>query len=466
MPTILVVDDVNALRDQYAYDIRRKTGFEVLTATNGREALNLLGGEDIDVVILDLEMPVMDGLEMLEMMAKEGRENVPVIVYTAKGSFERCVRAMQLGAHNFFAKDEIALDQLIEKIENALKHRRLMLESSALRQAARELSLFIGKSEAVNKLRQSIEEVADVPSNVLILGESGTGKELVARELHLHSPRAKMPFVAVNCAAIPENLLESELFGFEKGAFSGAVRATRGKFEEANGGTLFLDEIGDMPLPIQAKLLRVLQENEVTRIGGEGRVIKVDVRIIAATNRNLEEEIANANFRQDLYYRICTHVIRVPSLLERFEDIELLTLYFVERTYERFGIPPKVVTPEALFVLKSYDWRKNNVRELENIVERIIIRCNGKRILPEHIPSDILEKNEAPFLNLSLSAEKTFHELKEEAERKILLHHLQTHNWHITNTAKTLGISNHSNLLKIMRRLGIKRPPNHTTISR
>ncbi|MGH7598792.1 MAG: sigma-54-dependent transcriptional regulator [bacterium] len=457
MPTILVVDDVNALRDQYAYDIRRKTGFEVLTASNGREALNLLGGEDIDVVILDLEMPVMDGLEMLEIMVKEGRENVPVIVYTAKGSFERCVRAMQLGAHNFFAKDEIALDQLIEKIENALKHRRLMLESSVLRQAARELSLFIGKSEAVNKLRQSIEIVADVPSNVLILGESGTGKELVARELHLYSPRAKMPFVAVNCAAIPENLVESELFGFEKGAFSGAVRATRGKFEVANGGTLFLDEIGDMPLPIQAKLLRVLQEDEVTRIGGEGRVIKVDVRVIAATNRNLEEEIANGSFRHDLYYRICTHVIRVPSLFERFDDIELLTLYFVERTCERFGIPPKTVTPEALFVLKSYDWRKNNVRELENIVERMIIRCNGKQILPEHIPADILEKNEAPLLNLSLSVKKTFHELKEEAERKILLHHLQAHDWHITNTAKTLGISNHSNLLKIMRRLGIKR---------
>ncbi|MGH7450964.1 MAG: sigma-54-dependent transcriptional regulator, partial [bacterium] len=413
MPTILVVDDVNALRDQYAYDIRRKTGFEILTATNGREALNLLGGEDIDVVILDLEMPVMDGLEMLEIMVKEGRENVPVIVYTAKGSFERCVRAMQLGAHNFFAKDEIALDQLIGKIENALKHRRLMLESSVLRQATRELSLFIGKSEAVNKLRQSIEIVADVPSNVLILGESGTGKELVARELHLYSPRAKMPFVAVNCAAIPENLVESELFGFEKGAFSGAVRATRGKFEVANGGTLFLDEIGDMPLPIQAKLLRVLQESEVTRIGGEGRVIKVDVRVIAATNRNLEEEIANGSFRHDLYYRICTHVIRVPSLFERFEDIELLTLYFVERTCERFGIPPKTVTPEALFVLKSYDWRKNNVRELENIVERMIIRCNGKQNLPEHIPADILDKNESSMLNQIQSAEHNFQELKE-----------------------------------------------------
>jgi DNA-binding NtrC family response regulator len=457
MPTILVVDDVNTLRDQYAYDIRRKTGFEVITATNGREALNFLGSEAIDVVILDLEMPVMDGLEMLEMMAREGRENVPVIVYTAKGNFERCVRAMQLGAHNFFAKDEIALDQLIEKIESALRHRRLMLESSAMRQTARELSLFIGRSEAVNKLRQSIEIVADVPSNVLILGESGTGKELVARELHLLSSRAKMPFVALNCAAIPENLVESELFGFEKGAFSGAVRAMRGKFEVADGGTLFLDEIGDMPLPIQAKLLRVLQESEVTRIGGEGRVIKVDVRVIAATNRKLEEAIANGAFRQDLYYRIGTHVIQVPSLFERYEDIELLTLYFVERTCERFGIPPKAVTPEALLILKSYDWRKNNVRELENIVERMIIRCNGKRILPEHIPSDILEKNAAPFLNLSLSAEKNFHELKEEAERKILLHHLQTHDWHITNTAKALGISNHSNLLKIMRRLGIKR---------
>jgi DNA-binding NtrC family response regulator len=249
--------------------------------------------------------------------------------------------------------------------------------------------------------------------------------------------------------------VESELFGFEKGAFSGAVRTTKGKFEAANGGLLFLDEIGDMPLAMQAKLLRVLQESEVTRIGGEGRVVKVDVRVIAATHRELETEIANGRFRQDLYYRVCTHVIRVPPLRERLEDVEPLTMYFVERICERFGTPPKLVTPEMLRALKQYDWHKNNVRELENIIERMIIQCNGREILPEHIPSDIREMNHAPKLNIAPG--KTFQELKEEAEREILLHHLRASNWHITNTAKALGIANHSNLLKMMRRLGIQR---------
>jgi DNA-binding NtrC family response regulator len=228
MPTILVVDDVKTFREQYAYDIRRKTGFEVLTAGNGREALELLASEEIDVVILDLEMPLMDGLEMLEIMAKEGHENVQVIVYTAKGDFQRCVRATQLGAYNFFAKDEIALDQLIREIENALSRRELIIEDRALQRTAFADSLLIGKSAAINQLRESIQKVAEVPSNVLIIGESGTGKELVAHEIHRLSARAKKRFVAVNCAAIPENLVESELFGFEKGAFSGAIRTMHG----------------------------------------------------------------------------------------------------------------------------------------------------------------------------------------------------------------------------------------------
>jgi len=455
MATILVVDDVKTLREQYAYDIRRKTGFEVLTAANGKEGLEILATQDIDVVIVDLEMPVMNGLEMLEVMAKEGPENVPIIIYTAKGDFQQCIKATKLGAYNFFAKDEITLDQLVRKIENALERRQLVFENRALRRAARTDSSLIGKGATLMKLRESIAKVAEVPSNVLIMGESGTGKELVAREIHRLSPRAKKPFVAVNCAAIPENLVESELFGFEKGAFSGAVRTTKGKFEVAHTGTLFLDEIGDMPQHIQAKLLRILQDGEVSRIGGEGRVTKVDVRVIAATNRDLEQEIANGRFRQDLYYRICTHVIHVPSLRQRLEDIEPLTIYFVERTCERFGTPAKAVHPETLLTLKAYNWHKNNVRELENIVERMIIQCDGRQILPEHIPSDIRESNHLPKLS---SEGKTFHDLRQEAEKQILLYHLETNNWHITNTAKMLGIANHSNLLKIMRRLGIQRP--------
>ncbi len=454
MPSILLVDDLKAMREQFAYDIRRKTGFEVLAAANGREALDILASEDVDVVILDLEMPLMDGLAMLEIMAKDGPENVPVIVYTAKADYQRCVRAIQLGAYNFFSKAEVTLDQLVRKIENALERRQLVFENRALRQAVQNGSSLVGNSEAIVALRASIEKIAGVPSNVLILGESGTGKELVAKEIHRLSPRVKMPFVAVNCAALPENLVESELFGFEKGAFSGAIRTTKGKFEVANGGTLVLDEIGDMPLPVQAKLLRVLQENEITRIGGEGRVIKVDVRVIAATHRQLEEDIAKGSIRQDLFYRICTHMINVPPLRERLDDIEALTSSFVEKTCKRFRIPPKRVASETLLVLKTYDRRKNNVRELENIIERMIIQCDGKELLPEHIPADIREKSLLP----TPAAGKSFQELRQEAEKQIILNYLEANNWHITNTAKTLGIANHSNLLKMMRRLGIQRP--------
>jgi DNA-binding NtrC family response regulator len=400
-------------------------------------------------------MPVLDGLKMLEIMAKEGPKDVPVIVYTAKGNFQRCVRAVQLGAYNFFDKDEISLEQFIRAIETALERRQLILENRALRRAIGQDSSLLGNSDAIKKLRELIKKVAEVPSNVLIIGESGTGKELVANEIHQLSPRVKKPFRNMNCAALPENLVESELFGFERGAFSGAVRTTKGKFEVANGGILFLDEIGDMPLPIQAKLLRVLQKGEIIRIGGEARVIKVDVRVIAATHRELEEEMANGRFRQDLYYRICTHLIRVPPLRERLEDVEPLAIYFIERTCERFGIPTKLVAPETLRVLMSNDWRKNNIRELENIVERMIIQCDGKQILPAHIPSDIHETN---HLLLKFSIDKTFQELKQEAERQILLHHLAANEWHVTKAAKTLGIANHSNLLKMMHRLGIQRP--------
>jgi DNA-binding NtrC family response regulator len=442
MSTILVVDDLKSVRDLFAYDLRRKTGFEVLTASDGHEALNLLADSaDIDVVILDLEMPGMNGLLMLEKMSQDGPHDVPVIVYTGTGNFQRCVKAVQLGAYNFFSKDEVTLEQLIQSIENALQQRRLTMEIRVLRRAARQDSPLVGVSEAMEELRNTIQMVAEVPSNVLVLGESGTGKELVAREIHRLSPRCERPFVAVNCAAIPENLVESELFGFEKGAFSGAVRTSKGKFEAADSGTLFLDEIGDMPVQIQAKLLRVLEAGEVTRLGSGGKVIKVDVRVIAATHK-------------DLFFRICTHVVRVPPVRQRLEDIKPLTLHFAERICERFGISQKQIHPNTLSALQEYDWHRNNVRELENIVERMIIRHKGDVLLPDHIPSDIRSSNSLP----AVEPGKSFQELRRNAERHILIQTLEAHDWHITKTAKALGISNHSNLLKIMRRLHIQKP--------
>jgi len=454
MSTLLVVDDMKTIREQYSYDLERKTGHDVLAAENGKQALESLEENAIDLVILDLEMPVMDGLEMLETMQKEGPNDVPVIVYTAQGNFQRCVRAVNLGAYNFFDKNEINLDQLAQVIENALEKRRLLLENEELKHASGKDSSLIGVSDAIGSLRKTITKMAQVPSNVVITGESGTGKELVAREIHEKGDRAAKPFVALNCAALPENLVESELFGFEKGAFSGANKTTKGKFEVANGGTLFLDEIGDMPLNVQAKLLRVLQENQVSRLGSEGEVIDVDVRVIAATNHDLEHAIEKEQFREDLYYRICTHVIQVPPLRERLDDVKPLTLHFVERTCEKFGISEKRMNQETFELLRQYNWSKNNVRELENIVERMIIQCNGEEILPEHIPSEILGKNNSP----EIKEGKSFQDLKYEAERRIIIRALERHDWHITNTAKSLDIANHSNLLKIMRRLDIERP--------
>lgn len=449
MGTVLIVDDTEPMREQYAYDLKRKGGFEVLTAANGEAAFTMLAENDVDVVILDLEMPVMSGLEMLEKMYREGPEEIPVIVYTATGNFHKCVRATQLGAYNFFSKDEVNMDQLVRSVENALDHRRLRLENMALR----DDSTLVGKSAAMRELQAHIEKVAKVPSNVVILGESGTGKELVAKEIHRLSERSKHPFVALNCAALPENLVESELFGFEKGAFSGAVRTTRGKFEIAKGGTLFLDEIGDMPLAIQAKLLRVLQENEISRLGSEGRLIKVDTRVIAATHQDLDKAVAEGRFRQDLFYRICTHVINVPPLRERLNDIRPLAEYFVEQTCRRFGIAPKVVLEETVSALQNYQWEKNNIRELQNIVERMIIQCEGDRLMPGHLPRDIFPQE----AEIVVDSGKNFQELKQDAERQILLRYLTANDWHITNTAHALGIANHSNLLKMMRRLGIRR---------
>jgi len=454
MSTILIVDDIKAVREQYAYDIKRKTDHTILTASNGKEALNLLLEEAVDLVVLDLEMPVMDGLEMLEEMAGRDLGDAAVIVYTAQGNFQRCVRAVKLGAYNFFDKNEVNLDQLVRIIENALDKRRLLRENESLRRQSGQDSSFLGTSTAAGKLRDQIAKISRVPSNVVILGESGSGKEVVAREIHRLSARADKPFVAVNCAALPEHLVESELFGYEKGAFSGATRTTRGKFEAADGGTLLLDEISEMPIAVQAKLLRVLQEEEVSRLGAGGKTVPIDVRVIAASNRPLEEEIEQNRFREDLYYRICTHVLQVPPLRERIEDVEPLALHFVERTCERFDIRTKTVHPDTIARLKSYHWSKNNVRELMNIVERMIIAANGQELLPEHIPADI--RKSAPETRTSQG--KSYQDLKYDAERNILLRALEANDWHITNTAKALDISNHSNLLKMMRRLDIQRP--------
>jgi DNA-binding NtrC family response regulator len=287
----------------------------------------------------------------------------------------------------------------------------------------------------------------------LVTGESGSGKELVARDLHQHGPGAGGPFIAINSAALPENLIESELFGHERGAFTGAVTTRKGAFEAAEHGTLFLDEIGELPLPAQAKLLRVLEERRITRVGGN-RSIPVDPRIVAATNRDLEAEVAAGRFRQDLYFRLSVHVLHVPPLRDRRSDIPELAGLFVTSTCERFRIRPKKMSADALDLLMAYDWSRNNVRELRNVVERMIIAADGDVLRAEHVPAEIQEHGGSRRPG---TADRGFAALKAEAERQIVVAALERHDWQITRTAEDLGLADHASLLKIMRRLDLKR---------
>jgi DNA-binding NtrC family response regulator len=450
MTLVLVVDDVPALAQQYAYDLKRVGSYDVLTASSGVDALELVTRSAVDCIILDLEMPGMDGFAVLRALEDRGSE-VPVIVYTGAGNYDRCIQAVRLGAYGFIDKSE-PMERVVREVETVLERKRLRNEVASLRRQLGESSL-VGESPALRRLREGIARVAPIPSPVLITGESGSGKELVARDLHQNGPGAGGPFIAINSAALPENLVESELFGHERGAFTGAVTTRKGAFEAAEHGTLFLDEIGELPLAAQAKLLRVLEERRVTRVGGN-RSIAVDPRIVAATNRDLEAEVAAGRFRQDLYFRLSVHVLHVPPLRDRISDIPELVGLFVAATCERFRIRPKKMSPDALDLLMAYDWSRNNVRELRNVVERMIIAADGDVLRPEHIPAEIQEHGggRRPATN-----DRGFARLKAEAKRQIVVAALERHDWHITRTAEDLGLADHASLLKIMRRLDLKR---------
>jgi DNA-binding NtrC family response regulator len=450
MTLVLVIDDVPALAQQYAYDLKRVGSYDVLTAGSGVDALELMTRSAVDCIILDLEMPGMDGFAVLRTLEERGSE-VPVIVYTGAGNYDRCIQAVRLGAYGFIDKNE-PMERVMREVETVLERKRLRNEVASLRRQLGESSL-VGESPALRRLREGIARVAPIPSPVLITGESGSGKELVARDLHQNGPGTGGPFIAINSAALPENLIESELFGHERGAFTGAVTTRKGAFEAAEHGTLFLDEIGELPLPAQAKLLRVLEERKVTRVGGN-RSIAVDPRIVAATNRDLEAEVAAGRFRQDLYFRLSVHVLHVPPLRDRRSDIPELAGLFVAATCERFRIRAKKMAPDALDLLMAYDWSRNNVRELRNVVERMIIAADGDVLRPEHVPAEIQDDggSRRPANN-----DRGFAALKAEAERQIIVAALERHDWHITRTAEDLGLADHASLLKIMRRLDLKR---------
>ena len=453
MTTILLCDDNAPLADQYAYDLRRLGGYDLLTASSGAEALETLATEPVDCLVLDLEMPGMDGFAVLRAM-RDRSIDTPVIVYTGTGNFDRCVHAIKEGAYAFIDKAE-PVERVVREIENAIERRRILGEVAVLRRYADDESAMLGASPAMRALKDAIARVAPVPSAVLILGESGSGKELVARDVHRLSAGAREPFVAVNCASLPEQLVESELFGHERGAFTGAATTRKGAFESAGRGTLFLDEIGELSAQAQAKLLRVLEERTVTRLGSS-RPVPVPARVIAATNRDLDVEAREGRFRRDLLFRINVHTLRTPPLRERLSDIPELVAHLLSATCERFGCRVKRVSPEALAVLMAYDWRLNNVRELRNSVERMIIAADGDVIGVEHVPSDIRD-DAARHASSPAGNATSFVELKAEAERQIIVAALERNEWHITRTAHALGLADHASLLKIMRRHRISR---------
>ena len=450
MTLVLVVDDVPAMAEQYAYDLKRLGGFEVHVSHDGRQALERLGGEAVDCVILDLEMPGMDGFEVLRALERRGSE-VPVIVYTGTGNYDCCIQAVRLGAYGFIDKSE-PVERVVREIELAIERRRLLTEVRSLRRRLDGESTLVGGSAAMLRLREQITKVAPVPSTVLVGGESGTGKELVARELHRLGPNPGAPFLAINCAALPEQLIESELFGHERGAFTGASVTRKGAFEAAEQGTLSLDEIGELPLAAQAKLLRVLEERRVTRLGAT-RSLPVEARVVAASNRNLAAEVAAGRFREDLFYRINVHEIGVPPLRERRSDVPEIAGGFVTAICERYGIRPKRLAADTLDLLMAYDWSRNNVRELRNVVERMIIASDGEVIGPDQVPAEVRGES-----SRTSKGGGTFQALKAEAERRIVITALERHDWHVTRTAEALGLADHASLLKIMRRHDIRRP--------
>src|ERR1700712_5167149 len=375
--SVLVVDDEAAIRDSL-HMILEYEGYRVEEAANGSQALSKVAERAPDAVVLDMKMPEMDGLEWLRALRERGYD-MPVLMISGHADVATAVEATRRGAFDFFEKP-LQRERVLLSLRNAIEAFRLQTENRTLRP---ELEQIIGTAPAVRRLREMIEKAAPTPATVLITGESGTGKELVARAIHRSSARRDRPIIQVNCAAIPEELIESELFGHEKGSFTGAVRKQMGKFVAADGGTIFLDEIGDMSARTQAKVLRVLQNGEVEPVGAE-RTIQVDVRVVAATNRNLEEDIAAGRFREDLFYRLNVIPVRTPALREHLEDLTSLVEYFVRRYAEQNNYKPKEFTAEAIAHLKALPW-KGNVRELKNLVERLLILSPGDKITREDV---------------------------------------------------------------------------------
>lgn len=379
MTKILVIDDERAIRNTLK-EILEYEKYQVELAENAKQALDLIKSNEFELILCDIKMPEMDGLELLPLLI-EAHPDTPVVMISGHGNIDTAVEAIKKGAYDFIEKP-LDLNRLLITIRNAMDKSNLINETKKLRKKVDQKYAIIGNSPAITHILEMTNKVAPTEARVMITGSNGTGKELIARRLHDLSNRASGPFIEVNCAAIPSELIESELFGHEKGAFTSAIKQRKGKFEQAEGGTLFLDEIGDMSLSAQAKVLRALQENMITRVGGE-KAIDVNVRVVTATNKDLQKEIGAGNFREDLYHRLSVIVIRIPSLNERIDDIPLLANHFIEQICSDYGMPRKTISEEAISELQKINWT-GNIREFRNVIERLIILC-GSEIKSEDI---------------------------------------------------------------------------------
>jgi two-component system nitrogen regulation response regulator NtrX len=446
---VLVIDDETGIREAIRMTLEYES-YKVDEARSGSEGLEKAAKIPYDAILLDIKMPVLDGIEVLENL-REQRILTPVVMVSGHGDVHTAVECTKRGAYDFLEKP-LNRDKLLLTVRNAVRQRSLEEENIELKEKQEKEYQLVGTSPIMNELKSQIERAAPTKATVLITGESGTGKELVAREIHRRSARSRQPFIQVNCAAIPEELIESELFGHEKGSFTGAVRKQTGKFVAADGGTIFLDEVGDMSLRTQAKVLRVLQEGEVEPVGS-ATVVKVDVRVIAATNKDLTEEIRNGRFREDLYYRLNVIPIRTPPLRERREDTAVLAQHFAQLFSEEHNYHAKKFTPNALKALSDAPWR-GNVRELRNMIERLVIMVPAESIDVTDLPAEFF-RTPTDIISTAMRL-NTLQEFKDEAEKNFIVAKLREHGWNVSKTAEAIDTPR-SNLYKKIEQYNIKR---------
>jgi two-component system nitrogen regulation response regulator NtrX len=444
-PVILIVDDEEGIRTTLS-GIFEDEGYEAVTAGSGEEALRVAKEANPDIVILDVWLSGMDGIQTMEELRQWNRD-LPVIIISGHANVELAVKATKIGAYDILEKP-LSMEKVLLTVYRALEKRKLEIENKALKENLIRKSRLVGNSAKTNQLKEQIKMAAASNSRVLILGESGSGKELVAHLLHENSPRADKPFIEVNCAAIPQELIESELFGHERGSFTGAFEMKKGKFEQADGGTLFLDEIGDMSLQTQAKVLRVIETQEFQRVGGN-KNIKVDVRIISATNKDLSEEVKREAFREDVFFRLNVIPLKVPALRERPDDIPVLVEYFLESFALEYGQQPKKISPEAVKILQKHVW-PGNIRELKNVLERLVIMTPSKVITPGDLFIPTAKKADYFAVDSLKDARELF-------ERDFIAKKLEENAWNISKTSEVLDIER-SNLHRKIKAYDIKIP--------